>query len=116
MYILIYIYIYIYICVHMYTYIYTYIYIYIILYIVCIYCGYNVIILYGLIELVSLFQNIYAKPNFLYFLGGETIKTALNIKQVVYLNQPVYVISFMSCTQYEHLYGYWNWSGWNRPL
>ena len=31
----------------------------------CIYCGYNVMILCGLTELVSLFQNIYTKPTFL---------------------------------------------------
>jgi len=31
---------------------------------VCIYCGYNVMILWDFIERVSLFQNVYTKPTF----------------------------------------------------
>jgi len=40
---------------------------------VWIYCGYNVLILWGFIELVSLFHNIYPKPNFLSWLWGRLL-------------------------------------------
>ena len=55
---------------------------------VCIYCGYNVIITWGLTKLVSLFQNIYAKPTFLCWHWGWSQPGCLSSSVVILCPKP----------------------------